>query len=104
MASSILKGLVANYGKLGYQLWHRPFKMASLVYEREIGAGVASRGGRINQRQCSISALRLVGSHSASASDSDNICFDCMDHKRRSSRKRETFWILPTPTPIFARS
>ena len=37
MASSILKGLVANYGKLGYQLWHRPFKMASLVYEREIG-------------------------------------------------------------------
>ena len=39
MASSILKGLVANYGKLGYQLWHRPFKMASLVYEREIGDG-----------------------------------------------------------------
>ena len=39
MASSILKGLVANYGKLGYQLWHRPFKMASLVYEREIGFG-----------------------------------------------------------------
>ena len=40
MASSILKGLVANYGKLGYQLWHRPFKMASLVYEREIGLAV----------------------------------------------------------------
>ena len=42
MASSILKGLVANYGKLGYQSWHRPFKMASLVYEREIGGGVLS--------------------------------------------------------------
>ena len=41
MASSILKGLVANYGKLGYQLWHRPFKMALLVYEREIGAADA---------------------------------------------------------------
>ena len=39
MASSILKGLVTNYGKLGYQLWHRPLKMASLVYEREIGTG-----------------------------------------------------------------
>ena len=39
MASSTLKGLVANSGKLGYQLWHRPLKMASLVYEREIGAG-----------------------------------------------------------------
>ena len=37
MASSTLKGLVANSGKLGYQLWHRPLKMASLVYEREIG-------------------------------------------------------------------
>ena len=37
MALPILKGLVANYGKLGYQLWHRPLKMASLVYEREIG-------------------------------------------------------------------
>ena len=37
MALSILKGLVTNYGKLGYQLWHRPLKMASLVYEREIG-------------------------------------------------------------------
>ena len=39
MASSTLKGLVANSGKLGYQLWHRPLKMASLVYEREIGGG-----------------------------------------------------------------
>ena len=37
MALSILKGLVTNYGKLGYQLWHQPLKMASLVYEREIG-------------------------------------------------------------------
>ena len=37
MALSTLKGLVANSGKLGYQLWHRPLKMASLVYEREIG-------------------------------------------------------------------
>ena len=37
MVSSILKGLVTNYGKLGCQLWHRPLKMASLVYEREIG-------------------------------------------------------------------
>ena len=37
MASSTLEGLVANSGKLGYQLWHRPLKMASLVYEREIG-------------------------------------------------------------------
>ena len=37
MASSTLKGLGANSGKLGYQLWHRPLKMASLVYEREIG-------------------------------------------------------------------
>ena len=37
MTLAILKGLVANYGKLGYQLWHRPLKMASLVYEREIG-------------------------------------------------------------------
>ena len=45
MASSILKGLVANYGKLGYQLWHRPFKMASLVYEREIGDGDGGGGG-----------------------------------------------------------
>ena len=39
MASSFLKGLVTDYGKLGYQLWHRPLKMASLVYEREIGVG-----------------------------------------------------------------
>ena len=39
MASSTLKDLVANSGKLGYQLWHRPLKMASLVYEREIGVG-----------------------------------------------------------------
>ena len=39
MASSFLKGLVTDYGKLGYQLWHRPLKMASLVYEREIGGG-----------------------------------------------------------------
>ena len=37
MTSSFLKGLVTDYGKLGYQLWHRPLKMASLVYEREIG-------------------------------------------------------------------
>ena len=37
MASSFLKGLVTDYVKLGYQLWHRPLKMASLVYEREIG-------------------------------------------------------------------
>ena len=42
MASSILKGLVTNYGKLGYQLWHRPLKMASLVYEREIGGAVVA--------------------------------------------------------------
>ena len=41
MALPILKGLVANYGKLGYQVWHRPLKMASLVYEREIGGGVS---------------------------------------------------------------
>ena len=39
MASSFLKGLVTDYGKLGYQLWHRPLKMASLVYEGEIGIG-----------------------------------------------------------------
>ena len=39
MALPILKGLVANYGKLDYQVWHRPLKMASLVYEREIGVG-----------------------------------------------------------------
>ena len=38
MALSILKGLVTNYGKLDYQLWHRPLKMASLVYEKEIGS------------------------------------------------------------------
>ena len=37
MASSILKGLVTNYGKPRYQLWHRPLKMASLVYEKEMG-------------------------------------------------------------------
>ena len=43
MALPILKGLVANYGKLGYQVWHRPLKMASLVYEREIGAGDLQR-------------------------------------------------------------
>ena len=42
MALSILKGLVTNYGKLGYQLWHRPLKMASLVYEREIGVSEKS--------------------------------------------------------------
>ena len=42
MASSFLKGLVTDYGKLGYQLWHRPLKMASLVYEREIGFGATS--------------------------------------------------------------
>ena len=42
MASSTLKGLVANSGKLGYQLWHRPLKMASLVYEREIGVGAST--------------------------------------------------------------
>ena len=41
MASSFLKGLVTDYGKLGYQLWHRPLKMASLVYEREIGIAEA---------------------------------------------------------------
>ena len=41
MALSILKGLVTYYGKLGYQLWHRPLKMASLVYEREIGGSEA---------------------------------------------------------------
>ena len=34
MASSTLKGLVANSGKLGYQLWHRPLKMASLVLRK----------------------------------------------------------------------
>ena len=45
MASSTLKGLVANSGKLGYQLWHRPLKMASLVYEREIGTGELNAGG-----------------------------------------------------------
>ena len=39
MTSSFLKGLVTDYGKLGYQLWHRPLKMASLVYEREISGG-----------------------------------------------------------------
>ena len=43
MAWSTLKGLVVNSGKLGYQLWHRPLKMASLVYEREIGAGERSQ-------------------------------------------------------------
>ena len=65
MASSILKGLVANYGKLGYQLWHRPFKMASLVYEREIGDddGVVQDGGHsLNNRlteTCSL-GLRLL--------------------------------------------
>ena len=48
MASSILKGLVANYGKLGYQLWHRPFKMASLVNEREIGGAECSSPGSID--------------------------------------------------------
>ena len=42
MALSILKGLVTNYGKLGYQLWHRLLKMASLVYEREIGRAAAN--------------------------------------------------------------
>ena len=46
MASSFLKGLVTDYGKLGYQLWHRPLKMASLVYEREIGGAVASTPDR----------------------------------------------------------
>ena len=46
MASSTLKGLVANSGKLGYQLWHRPLKMASLVYEREIGIGDRTSFGR----------------------------------------------------------
>ena len=43
MASSTLKGLVANSGKLGYQLWHRRLKMASLVYEREIGVVYGTR-------------------------------------------------------------
>ena len=43
MALPILKGLVANYGKLGYQLWHRLLKMASLVYEREIGVALGLR-------------------------------------------------------------
>ena len=52
MASSTLKGLVANSGKLGYQLWHRPLKMASLVYEREIG-GSDSHG----------SCFGLIGPH-----------------------------------------
>ena len=46
MASSTLKGLVANSGKLGYQLWHRPLKMASLVYEREIGVSERERAIR----------------------------------------------------------
>ena len=27
MASSILKGLVTNFGGLGYQLWHRPLSL-----------------------------------------------------------------------------
>ena len=49
MGSSTLKGLVANSGKLGYQLWHRPLKMASLVYEREIG-GVATGSIRIPEK------------------------------------------------------
>ena len=44
MASAILKGLVTNYGSLGYQLWHRPLIMASLVYEREIGAMIPGVG------------------------------------------------------------
>ena len=47
MALPILKGLVANYGKLGYQVWHRPLKMASLVYEREIGGGDTPGGGGV---------------------------------------------------------
>ena len=32
-----MKGLDTNYGRLSYHLWHRPLKMALLVYEREIG-------------------------------------------------------------------
>ena len=53
MASSTLKGLVANSGKLGYQLWHRPLKMASLVYEREIGYGdLRSQSRPFNDRAC----------------------------------------------------
>ena len=52
MASSTLKGLVANSGKLGYQLWHRPLKMASLVYEREIGDAVVDDDNRdLKQRR-----------------------------------------------------
>ena len=47
MASSIPEGLVTNYGKLGYQLWHRPLKMASLVYEREIGAAETQRNNNL---------------------------------------------------------
>ena len=29
--------MIVNSERPGYQLWHRPLKMASLVYEREIG-------------------------------------------------------------------
>ena len=42
MALSILKGLVTNYGRLGYHVWHRPLKIASLVYGRELGRGEMS--------------------------------------------------------------
>ena len=56
MASSTLKGLVANSGKLGYQLWHRPLKMASLVYEREIGSGEReSRSGEKEKKNVFLS-------------------------------------------------
>ena len=54
MASSTLKGLVANSGKLGYQLWHRPLKMASLVYEREIGIANGSAVDQLPSPPCSV--------------------------------------------------
>ena len=59
MASSTLKGLVANSGKLGYQLWHRPLKMASLVYEREIGVAVTGRARALETRLTVIEFIKF---------------------------------------------
>ena len=61
MASSTLKGLVANSGKLGYQLWHRPLKMASLVYEREIGSHDTDRVDRVDVGRLSCSPSKKCG-------------------------------------------
>ena len=67
MASSTLKGLVANSGKLGYQLWHRPLKMASLVYEREIGTAYIHHIESCLSKQCKTTGMLC-----------ERFCFECV--------------------------